>query len=723
VRNALFYLLVLIGCSACRLVDAQVQHPGKPMPFQYAGSETIPLIDLSLSEDAKTLMNAMKPSASRLKSSDFSFTSDVQFNYTGSGVWDTLEDGWKIWRIGLHSAGASALGIIFSDFRLEKGVRIFLFDPLQQFVLGAYTSANNKPYGILAAEPVPGDMIFIEMQVPPFIIDPGDLTVGTVGHVFTGREGKEKDGWFGMAGACNPDIQCYTDSLYTLVKHAVVRIVYAGKERCTGTLLANTRKDSRPYVLTAGHCLKTEYLANTAVFFFDYESPWCGGPDGRNHKSVSGGTLVASADSMLDFALVELSEDIPFYYHPCFAGWDASGEATPGAFCIHHPWGDVKKIAIEDDEPVTGNFGEGYDKNTHWQVEEWEVGTTEKGSSGAPLFNTDGRVIGSLTGGDAYCGNSVNDFFQKISETWDNYPDSTQQLSCWLNPLKNSIETIKGYDPYAAFWLTGDTLMNITKEETFTTADTGLLWGSVSGHNSDLNETMAERFVVDGRKYLLGVDMDITSAYTESGDQTVTLCLWNGTNSNVAPVVEEALPIIDFVSSARSFIEFDSVVAVTDTFFVGFRLTYAIPQDTFALCHVSRTGNALNTAFIARNHDWIPMNDPSVYGISVSMALFPVLFDSLPAKPRYEIPAMDDYLMIYPNPVKAGSGLRVAFKENPADAVTVRIFDLSGRLMVEKHYPDVANPLYVWWDASMKGACIIQVISGQHVENHKLIIY
>jgi lysyl endopeptidase len=660
---------------------------------------------------------------SRLKKEDFAYTAEVRYDYMHSGIWDTLANGWKIWRLGIRSDGARSLNVIFTEFRLVRGVRIFLFDPLQKNTLGAYTYLNNRPYDVLAVEPVPGDLLFIEMQAPPFVTDPGKLCVGLVGHAFKddGMGDRTKDGWFGLSGSCNPDIKCYDDPLYSLVKNAVVRIIYAGKERCTGTLLTNTRNDGRSFLLTAQHCIKTEYLANTAVFFFEYESPYCNGPDGRNHKSVSGGTLKATTNKELDFSLIELSEEVPFYYHPFYAGWDVTGSSTQGSFCIHHPQGDVKKIAIDDDQPETGDFGEGFDANTHWLISNWETGTTEKGSSGGPLFNTEGRVIGSLTGGDAACGNSINDYFQKISHAWKDYPDSTRQLSCWLDPLKSSVKTMKGYDPYGEFWLSGDTLSNVEKNDSLILSGKGFSWGYVSGHNSERVETLAERFVVSGEKFLLGVMARIAKAYAVSDTSSVTLCLWNGTDPDAGPTIQENIQIVDFAGGTSGFMEFDSIVAVTDTFFVGFRLSYSPPQDTFALYYAQRDPGDLNTAFILRNGKWIPMNDTLAYGISVSLALDPVLYDSVPSKPGSNIPYMEDSLMIYPNPARVG--IWIAFRHSPSGAVSVRLIDAVGHVVLAQSYAEVKNPFYFSWGIPLQGVYVVQVITGGHSENQKLLLY
>lgn len=716
-------IIWLFYCSlSCPVLKAQIQQPGHALPFQYAGSKPIPVADLSFYAARNTGKIYEEKALSRHKNEVFAYTTEVQYNYSNSGVWDTLENGLKIWRLGIRSEGAYSLNLIFTAFRLEKGVRIFLFDPAQQHTLGAFTHINNKSYEILATEPIPGDLVFVEMQVPSFVKNPGKLCIGIVGHDYGGidRADRLKDGWYGISGACNPDIICFNDSLISRLKHSVVRIVYSGKERCTGVLLNNTRNDAKAYLLTAQHCIKTEWLANTAVYLFDYESPYCSGPDGRNHKSVAGGTLKATTDNKLDFSLIELSEDIPFHYQPYYAGWDATGLSTLGVYCIHHPWGDVKKIAIDDDQPVTDNFGEGYDYNTHWLVADWETGTTEPGSSGAPLFSSAGRVIGNETGGDAYCDNSVNDYFQQISHSWEDYPDSAKQLRCWLDPFKTTLETMKGYDPYEAFWLTGDTLTNNPQHNPLFISGAGLSWGYLSGHNSDYVKTLAERFIIGGRKYLLGVDMDIARAHVNSDTAVIKVAVWEGMNYSDKPLIQEIVPIIDFVSDTKFFLEFDSAIMVGDTFMIGFELAYAIPCDTFALYHTLRDAGLNNTAFIVSEGKWIPMDDPSAYNLSVSLSLHPVIYDSLPGIPGYMPPVITDKIMVYPNPAR--EGVWIAFKKIPSGEATVRLFDITGHLVWEKTCQDFSNPLYVTFNVPLQGAYLMQVVTGQYVENQKLLL-
>ncbi|NJK87337.1 MAG: trypsin-like peptidase domain-containing protein, partial [Bacteroidales bacterium] len=377
---------------------------------------------------------------------------------------------------------------------MAKGVRVFVFDQDKTNVLGAFTFRNNKEYGSLAVSPVSTDLIYIEMQAMPFVLDPGKLEIGLIAvDGKTNSSSLKKDEFFGESEYCNVDVNCYSDSTIQRQKHSVVRIVYLGEERCTGTLINNTLQNGHPYVLTAQHCLPFDFFANTAVYTFEYESPICGGTDGSTQFSISGAQIVSTTPGKLDFTLLELSEAIPFYYHPYFSGWDRTNTAPESSYTIHHPLGDVKKITIETHEALTGDFGESYDANTFWVIPNWEVGSTQKGSSGAGLINQSNRLTGVLTGGEATCDFPVFDFFEKMYHCWDDYPDPANQLESWLDPINSGAETLDGYDPYDFFWKTGDTLINFHD-----TASTGVVFiesfGYLSGNNVDSVKRFAEHF-------------------------------------------------------------------------------------------------------------------------------------------------------------------------------------------------------------------------------------
>jgi len=219
---------------------------------------------------------------------------------------------------------------------------------------------------------------------------------------------------------------------------------------CSGSLINNTRNDGTPYVLTANHCLPTYYEAQTAIFYFNYESPECHGPDGDLSQTVSGSVIKATT-YQLDFCLVQLNSAPPLSYKPYYSGWDITTDAPNKSACIHHPVGDVKKIAFYNAKAVTGDFVYlyDYDDSTHWYIDDWNYGITQGGSSGSPLYNQDHRIVGDLTGGSTNGNCTASDaYFAKICHSWADYTTLARlNLKAWLDPDNTGRAFLDGYDP------------------------------------------------------------------------------------------------------------------------------------------------------------------------------------------------------------------------------------------------------------------------------------
>lgn len=164
-----------------------------------------------------------------------------------------------------------------------------------------------------------------------------------------------------------------------------------------------------------------------------YESPTCSGIDGSVAQSISNSTLRANW-SISDFSLVELSSVPPNNFNPYWNGWN-NQNTTPTApvRCIHHPSGDVKKISRDDAAPSNNdNF---------WGVTDWTVGTVEHGSSGAPFYNSNRRVVGQVHGGNnIFCSTSETSEYGKFSSSWTGGGTNATRLQNWLDPANTTNE-------------------------------------------------------------------------------------------------------------------------------------------------------------------------------------------------------------------------------------------------------------------------------------------
>lgn len=315
---------------------------------------------------------------------------------------------------------------------------------------------------MLAIQPVESDEIIIEYYEPSEVTKAGKLIITRVGHDYKGIINilNSEDGRYGQSAWCNVDINCTAGDNWQTEKWSVCRILIQNTWLCSGSLINNTSNDYKALFLTANHCISTTAKANNSVFVFNYESPSCDGPDGSVSQSISGSTLRAHW-STSDFSLVELSSAPPISYYPVWNGWDR-WSSTPSApvTCIHHPAGDVRKISIDSDPVyIEGNF---------WCVDNWDTGTTQGGSSGSPLYNSDKRVVGQDSYSDCsgcdLCGSDKGSCYGKISSSWNGGGTSASRLRNWLDPTSKG--TVK-LDIIRRQYISGPFLV-CTSNSTFT---------------------------------------------------------------------------------------------------------------------------------------------------------------------------------------------------------------------------------------------------------------
>ena len=440
----LIFLLLII-----RPGYGQVSFAGLPAGISY---KNVPFIKLpGVNRDSLISIEEQERLITGKKSLRFGKILPVSLGIDNSGIYQTFNR-LKVWRIGLWSPDARGLGLIFDRFDLYDGEKVFIYSPGKKQVLGAFTSGNMNKNKTLAVMPLANDSIIIEFQFKTNRKDA--LHIGSVINDYLGIYSAigAKDEWYNASGPCNVDINCPVGQDWQSEKNAVCReLIYKSdqgySELCTGVLLTNTSETDAPYLLTTNHCIENNTHAENTLFVFQYESPYCEGPDGFVIKSISGSGLKATSEN-LDFTLVELNTIPPITYNPIYAGWSNKFFPPENSVTIHHPNGDVKKISVDNDPAVVTGYSD-FDDNAFWNILQWDVGTTEGGSSGAPLFDQDHRVIGILSGGDASCGNSVNDYFLRFANAWDDYSSSGEQLKFWLDPENSGATSVNQRDPYS----------------------------------------------------------------------------------------------------------------------------------------------------------------------------------------------------------------------------------------------------------------------------------
>jgi len=430
----------------------------------------------------------------------------VNFTPENSGTWHELDNGSRLWQLKVNIPGALATAAFFDQFWLPEGGKFFVYSEETGQSVGAIISefidsSREKPIEF-ATTLIHGETVVFEYYQPAYVEELPIISINRIDYGY--RNVNNQCFGFGCADPCHVNINCPEGNNWRREQHAITRIsipMRSGSYWCSGALINNTANDFTPYVLTADHCMidpfngQRMYGAESGAFgglwgpnasgwrfYWGYEHPGCNNSTQEpSPLRVSiGATVVANRDfSTSDFALLRIlpaqdprniSGVTPFYL-----GWDRSGNPGTGGVGIHHPGGDVKKISTytmtpqstrRGRPPETYQFGRYYWRvvwapTTHQGVR--RHGVTQVSSSGSPLINNNGRVIGQLWGGRSYCVNMFDDrgrlrggpnepdWYGKFSVSWTGgstmaipHPNIHQRLDHWLDPRGTNPQTLNG---------------------------------------------------------------------------------------------------------------------------------------------------------------------------------------------------------------------------------------------------------------------------------------
>lgn len=364
----------------------------------------------------------------------------VGYTFDNCGRTDILPNGAKLWRLELTSKDALSMDVHFSHFNIPEGAKLYIYSGDRSQLTGTYTNADIQESGVLVSEDIDADNLIIEYYEPADVLFHGSILLDKVIHRYRGMHNKAIEDSKSGSGDCHYNVSCPVGDNWRDEINSVVRIEITcndGTYLCSGAMINNVRRDKTPYVLSANHCLNDSPNSCTFKFYFKYESISCDNNDyGFANRRATGGSII-STDGLnysSDFLLLKITGNLNSAWRDSivFAGWDASGAASVGA-AIHHPQGDFKKISFP--KTVTSSYSYPKYWNVSWYVNP-NKGCTEQGSSGSPLFNSKGLIIGDLSTGSSACDSPWGtDNYGKISNSWTNSTSvSNKQLKKWLDP-------------------------------------------------------------------------------------------------------------------------------------------------------------------------------------------------------------------------------------------------------------------------------------------------
>ena len=383
----------------------------------------------------------------------FAVAHEVDIRPATHGEW-TERGGNSVWRLGLRSAGAYSLNLGFTEYYLPPGAELSIYRGKGKTKTGPFTAADNELHKQLWTPIIPGEALVIELAVPTARRSLAQLRLTKVNHDFGGLG-------LVVSGSCNLDVECGTADGWNIVDRyrdiiqAAALYSINGSVTCSGALINNARQDCTPYFLTASHCGVQANSAPSVVVYWNFANSTCrqpnsaasGGNGDGNLDNFNTGAILRANYAQSDVTLLELDDPVSPTADAFFAGWDRRFEPpTDTIVAIHHPRLDEKRISFsfQDMFRVNGISSDPVPDGTHIAVPSWDIGTTEGGSSGSPVFDRFKRIRGQLHGGVASCSVADYDAYGFLAQSWAGGGTPATRLSDWLDPDDAGAEFIDG---------------------------------------------------------------------------------------------------------------------------------------------------------------------------------------------------------------------------------------------------------------------------------------
>lgn len=600
-----------------------------------------------------------------------------------------------IYRLLIHSENAKSINLIFEPFTLPDNAKMFLYRPDGGELYGAYTNKSYKG-NVFATTPVSGDSIMIQCEVP---IATSDSFSAIISSVNTGFDQLRALPDIGKAAYCETDIICKDKGVEDQSRAACL-IIVNGIKYCSGTLIA-TDRNSESFVLTSAHCLRNKNtdifdstLANRCVFYFGYNTPICETNIISSYEKSISGSKMASSHPEKDMALLKLSQRPPVDYMTYESGWNIESAPRGPVTCIHHPYGDLMKISISGNDPSPISFAvDGLTEDAHWLVDIWDTGITEGGSSGAPLYDVNGLIIGALSGGSSFCNNRGDDKFWRLNSVWDDVSSSPADMMSILDPSLSGITKQKGKETHEK------RCYSLKNFGSFSEIDEPYEYeyGYASGTNTFGLEEFAEKFTSQYTSTEIhGISfIPIVGGYDEN--DPVYLRIYSGEDKPETLVYESIVKVtareykstiggftnttVNNWSYKENYIRLDSVVTVGKTFFVSFYTDYE--NHNFALL---TTPSETKTAFFKKNGIWESWSRHP-FNNSVGSLLINAVVREANTDGVNNIENLGN-ISVYPNPAKNQIHIDSQYKIN-----NIEILNAAGANIINVHKTDFATSL------------------------------
>jgi hypothetical protein len=333
-----------------------------------------------------------------------------------------------IWAVNVGSEGAGGIRLHIENLFLPNNAELYFYSDNGESY-GPYTGMGPENNGDMWTPSIVGDEGTLQLRLNPPVTKADlanvSLSVTEVGHISRNFFGiaPNANAEGGVASFCSfnaPCIvnnNCTSDPAVNNAELAVAKMLWVQGcciYTCSGGLIADSDAGTQiPYFMTAGHCLSQSNSGLEAFFHYEVScgtstctATFTDPPNTLISGKTVGATVKAQGSiSSGDYCLLQLSQAPPA--GSVFLGWTnvaVSGSNGTPLYRVSHPSGAPQAFSNQNVNTSAGTC-QGWPRGP-LIYSTGNVGATEGGSSGSPVVNSSGQLVGQLTGG---CGTNLND--------------------------------------------------------------------------------------------------------------------------------------------------------------------------------------------------------------------------------------------------------------------------------------------------------------------------
>jgi V8-like Glu-specific endopeptidase len=319
----------------------------------------------------------------------------------------TREGGFA-WANVVISEKAGAIRLHVEDMSLPSNVELYFYSRNGQ-AHGPYTGTGPNDTGEFWTATIFGSEAILQLcaaanvdvgGISLRVVEAGLITPKFAGSLQVSPKAPPAPGFCGNPN-CVVDASCYggiADSLALAVaKMEWIQGAYI--YTCTGGLIKDNNPSQNNFFLTANHCVSKSNNAKNLNLYWRFATSSCNGscPGNNGWPYQTSGATVSKTGRKGDYSLLHLNTGPPA--GSVFLGWTNTPVANnngTGLYRVSNPnFGPqvYSEHSVDTSAPTCSSWPRGeriYSRDT--------LGAIDGGSSGSPIVNSSGQIVGQLSG-------------------------------------------------------------------------------------------------------------------------------------------------------------------------------------------------------------------------------------------------------------------------------------------------------------------------------------